>query len=134
VTDPGFDASEEAALERISLSLRADGWAAHVTVGGLLRDWRGLSLEADCYTDTIDDYTNDLTARDGLEIALARCDEPLRNKLRLAIDACDFDFLARTTEDGGAAINRYCNIRSGSGWWWRRRPNAGPLAKYLGAS
>jgi hypothetical protein len=76
-----FDASELAALAEIAGYLRAQGWAEWVMVEGLLRGWHQLSDTIDKYRGTIDDYTNDLTKRDGLEIVLSRCHEPLRAKL-----------------------------------------------------
>jgi hypothetical protein len=69
---PAFDASEQAVLTEIHCDLRAQGWAKHVTVERLLRKWLALSATVDGYDFTIDDYANDLTSRDGLEIVLAK--------------------------------------------------------------
>ena len=80
--EPSFDASEQAILDEIDRNLRAQGWAKHVTVEWLLREWRTLSTTVDRYMLTIDDYTNDLTSRDGLEIALANCHGPLQSRVR----------------------------------------------------
>ncbi|SHK53408.1 hypothetical protein SAMN05444159_3508 [Bradyrhizobium lablabi] len=129
--EPSFGASEQAVLDEIGHRLRARGWAAHVTVARLLRDWQKLSGSVDRYKMTIDDYTNDLTARDALEIVLAECQEPLRAKLRLPIEGADKEFLARTQEDVGHTLERYFQISQSSGWWWKRRPVTGPLAEFL---
>jgi len=119
------------ALDEIGHRLRARGWAAHVTVARLLRDWQRLSISVDQYKMTIDDYTNDLTARDALEIILTECRGPLGAKLRLLIEEIDNGFLARTQEDVGHALERYFQSDRSAGWWWKRRPGAGPLADFL---
>jgi hypothetical protein len=129
--DPKFSASEQAALDEIGHSLRAQGWAAHVTVARLLRDWQQLSVSADQYQMTIDDYTNDLTARDALEIVLAQSQGPLGAKLRLLIEEIDKGFLARTQEDVEHVLERHFQSGRSAGWWWKRRPSAGPLADFL---
>ena len=129
-----FDASEQTILDGIDRRLRAQGWAKHVTVDWLLREWQALSVSVDQYRPTIDDYTNDLTGRDGLEIVLTECDEPLRAKLMILIEKADSEFLARTQDDSGSALGRYYRIDESSGWWWKRIPAAGPLAEYLNTS
>ena len=130
-TEPRFTASEQAVLDEIGLRLRAQGWAAHVTVPRLLRNWQELSLSVDRYNFTVDDYTNDLTARDALEIVLAECPAPLRAKLRFHVEAADKEFLTRTQEDVCHALEHYFKISQSDGWWWRRTPATGPLAEYL---
>ena len=126
-----FDHPERAALDEIGRQLRSEGWAQHVTIQSLLETWRDLALGVDQYECTIDDYTNDLCSRDGLELALSRADLPLSAKLLSVIEAADHEFCLRTAHDGGTAVGQYCRIDESSGWWWRRRPVAGPLADYL---
>jgi hypothetical protein len=126
-----FDATELAMLDEIGRHLRADGSAAHVTVVRLLRDWQTLAMSADRYVATIDDYTNDLTARDGLEIALGQCQGPLHDKLKASIEQADRDFVARTRTDDDNALGQFYRIDESAGWWWKCRPAAGPLAEYL---
>src|ERR1700680_798123 len=128
---PQFDSSEQAMLDEIGRRLRARGWAAHVTVVRLLQDWQQLGESVDQYASTIDDYTNDLTGRDALEIVVAECHEPLRARVRALIEKADTEFLVRTQEDVGQTLARYFRIRDSAGWWWKRRPVAGPLAEYL---
>ena len=128
---PDFSISEQAALEEIDQSLRAQGWAAHAKVTWLLREWQALSASVDRYDLTIDDYTNDLTARDGLEIALATCPEPLRSKLERVVESADEQFVTRTQEDIGHTLGRYFRIDEASGWWWKRTPDVGQLAELL---
>ncbi len=128
---PTFDASQQAILDGIGLGLRAKGWARHVTVDWLLREWQTLSVSVDRYIHTIDDYTNDLTGRDALEIVLMECPEPLRSELEVLIGRADSEFVARTKEDSGCTLGRYFRIDDSSGWWWKRRPATGPLADYL---
>ena len=122
---------ERPILDRIGDRLRAAGWASFVTVERLMRDWRDLSEEAGQYPATVDDYTNDLTARDGLELALRECPPLLRDRLQAVIDAADERFKAGTVDDNEGRVARYFRVDDGSGWWWKRRPKAGPLADFL---
>jgi hypothetical protein len=133
-TEPIFDTSEQAILNEIGQRLRAEGWAEHVTVERLLRNWHRLSVSVDRYIMTVDDYTNDLTARDGLEIVLTKCPERLGTKLRAHIELADQEFLARTLDDVEHTLGHYFRIDRRSGWWWHRKPTAGPLAEYLSIS
>lgn len=126
-----LDPSERADLDNIGRQMRSEGWADHVTVLGLLEDWESLSKSVDRYKLTIDDYTNDLCSRDGLEVALRRVAPSLRAKLQRSVDEADQEFAARTDDDAGAAVGRYYRIDASSGWWWKRRPLAGTLADYL---
>ena len=128
---PTFSTCEEATLEEISHRLGARGWAKHVTAQRLLSDWRELSMSVDRCEMTVDDYTNDLISRDGLEVVLSECPEPLCTKLRLSIEIADNQFLARTLEDVEHTLGQYFQIDQSSAWWWHRRPTAGPLAEYL---
>ncbi|WP_164093736.1 hypothetical protein, partial [Stenotrophomonas maltophilia] len=84
------------------------------------------------YGLTIENYSNDLWVRDGLEYALNECDEPLSTKLKLAIAEADNDFLARTEADLEQRLGRHCHLNEG--WWWKRRPKAGPMAEFLASS
>ena len=129
-----FDVSELATLDEIGRRLRADGWAAHVTVVRLLQDWQALAISADRYVLTVDDFTNDLTARDGLEIVLGWCEGTLHAKLKAPIEQADGEFIARTRDDDGSILGRFYRIDDSAGWWWKRRPAAGPLADYLATS
>jgi hypothetical protein len=122
---------EKAVLDEIGRDLRAHGWATHVTVERLLRDWKELSESVDRCEMTVDDYTNDLTARDGLELVLAKCQEPLRGKVRVLVEAADDDFRRRTVEDEAGAVPRYFRVTTTSGWWWKRKPAGGALAEYF---
>jgi hypothetical protein len=120
-------------LDEIDRGLRAGGWATHVTVESLLRNWEELAESVDRYELTMDDYTNDLTVRDGLEMVLAKCGEPLRSKIRMLVEAADKKFRCRTVEDEAGAVARYFRVNNDSGWWWQRKPVGGALADYLAA-
>ena len=126
---PSFDASEQAALAEISRRLHVQGWA--VTVAWMLAEWHELSLSVDGYDFSVDDYTNDLIARDGLEWALAECQQPLRAKLLSWIEVADREFIAGTQDDVDGALEHFCDVDESSGWWWKRRPATGPLADFL---
>jgi len=129
--EPRFEASDQAVLDTLWDRLRAGGWAAHATVPRLSQDWRNLAVSVDRYRLTIDDYTNDLMARDALEIVLGACQDPFRAKLRRYVEDADAAFLARTEEDSGSRLGRYFRVDESSGWWWKRRPAGGPLATFL---
>jgi len=132
-SEPTFDASERAVLSEIDGQFRAQGWAEHVTVDWLLQEWRVISEMVGQYSLTIDDYTNDLTGRDGLEFVLANCQGPLRAKLEADITRSDEIFLAGTEEDATESLGQFFRIDASSGWWWRRKPATGALADYLSA-
>ena len=120
-----------AELEGLTARLHADGWADHVTVERLMHDWRQLAGEVADYPMTIDDYTNDVTARDGLDLVLKWTSDRAREVVGDAISEADETFKASTVDDGGDAVSRYFRIGDRAGWWWRRRPTTGRLAAYL---
>jgi hypothetical protein len=128
---PSFDAAERAALDEIGRQLRADGWARHVTPAWLLATWDELSVTANGYELSIDDYTNDLLARDGIEWALSVCQPLFRAKLSSWVEAADRAFVAGTEEDAEGSLGRSWPVDETSGWWWKRRPKTGPLADSL---
>jgi hypothetical protein len=130
-----FSPQDRAILERISEELHAEGWASHVTVERLLGNWKLLAGSADNHPLTVDDYTNDLTGRDALELVLAKCHAPdLRGAIREFVERADAEFLARTHDDTEHALGRYFKIHDGSGWWWKRKPNGPHLAKDLSST
>ena len=124
-----FDASEQFALDKIGADLRARGWADFVTVPHLLKEWRDFASNVSDYPLTVDDYTNDLTSRDGLEIVLAKCPEPLCARLKQAIGEADATFREGTIEDAAHALEAHFQI--GHEWWWKRTPRSGRLADDL---
>ena len=128
---PRFDAAEQAVLDELGRRLHAEGWANHVTPAWLLATWDKLAASVDGYELTIDDYSNDLMARDGLEWTLGACAEPLRAKLQAWVQAADRTFIAATQPDDDGALGRLVRIDETSGWWWKRRPKTGPLADSL---
>jgi hypothetical protein len=128
---PSFDADEQAVLDEIGRRLRADGWADHVTAAWLLTRWDELAASVDGYELTIDDYTNELMARDGLEWVLGTCPQPLRAKLLSWIETADLAFVAGTQDDGDGVVGRFFRIDETSRWWWKRAPKSGPLADSL---
>lgn len=121
-------------VAELTRRLHAGGWASHVTVDELLQSWEQLASEVNDYVMTIDDYTNDLTAREALAQVLTWASESLGPVLDARIAAADERFRSETQEDGGRAVGRFFRINARSGWWWRRRPASGPLGAYLDAS
>jgi hypothetical protein len=126
---PREHTDEAAALTR---RLHGEGWSSHVTVGRLFQEWAQLAGEVDDYELTVDDYTNDLTARDAIELLLSWCSEQFLTWAKPVVDEADQRFVDRTAPDEEGVLGRYFRISEDSGWWWRRRPVSGPLAEYLG--
>ena len=120
-----------AELERLTARLHADGWSGHVTVERLIRNWQQLAGEVANYPLTIDDYTNDVTGRDALDLVLKWASDGTRQMVGVDVFEADETFKASTFDDGGDAVSAYFRIEDRSGWWWRRRPTTGPLAAYL---
>jgi hypothetical protein len=122
---------ELAILDAIGERLRTRGWASFVTVEWLLADWKQLAGEVQSYGLTVDDYTNDLTTRDGLAIVILECPSALRDRLQAAIEDADVRFREGTVEDCDGLLGEYFSIAQNCGWWWKRIPKAGPLAEAL---
>jgi hypothetical protein len=115
----------------LTTRLHAEGWASHVSVEWLLQDWEQLAAEASAYPATIDDYTNDVTSRDALEIVVASASAEFAAYMRDRIGTADERFVASTSDDGGAAVGQYFRIERKQGRWWHRRSSTGPLSDYL---
>ena len=131
---PGVPREHEDEANELTQRLHECGWASHVTVGRLLRDWEQLASEVGTYKLTIDDYTNDLTSRDALDHVIGWASPPFAEALRDRVEPADERFKAATVEDNGVAVGRYFHIDSHPGWWWRRRPTCGQLSAYLDRS
>lgn len=121
--------AEEAAV--LTQRLQDEGWAPHVEVGQLFQEWGQLAVTVDAYELTIDDYTNDLTARDAITLVLSWCSEQFGTWAKPLVDEADQRFTHRTAPDEEAVLGRYFRIGEDAGWWWRRRPVSGPLGDYL---
>ena len=124
-------ADERRALRDVEAALHRDGWASFVSYDQELRDWRRLAREVNAYPATIDDYTNDLTSRDALELILQRCPTPLTERLSAPVSTIDELFRAATVPDVSELIGQFYRTDDKSGWWWRRLPERGSLATYL---
>ena len=121
----------QAEMKTLTERLHAEGWAAHVTAERLLSDWARLSEKVSSYSLTIDDYTNDLTGRDALDLVLSWASPELIDRLRPEIQRADKRFVEATVEDDRSLIGRYFRIDNKAGWWWRRLPRSGRLADDL---
>ncbi len=128
---PGFTASESEALADLTAGLISEGWADFVTIERLLSEWITLAQAGDRYQFSVDDYANDLTSRDGLELVLRRCQPPLKAKLLSYIELADQEFARRTKSDDQEVLAQFFRIDARDGWWWKRIPSDGPLAHYL---
>lgn len=120
-----------AEFETLSLRLHAEGWSDRVTVERLIVEWKHLSSNVGSYPLTIDEYTNDLTARDAIELVLGWATDAVRSGIGDSIKEADAAFRAATFYDGGIAVGTFFRVDAESGWWWRRRPTSGELGAYL---
>ena len=129
----GFGVPPEHADEAATLTqrLRDQGWASHVTVGRLVQEWAQLASEVNGCELTIDDYTNDLTARDAIELVLSWCSDQFGGWVNPVVKEADERFANGTAPDDEGVLARYFRIKDDAGWWWRRRPVSGELADYL---
>lgn len=113
------------------MDLAQAGWAAHVRLEREFHIWSRLTHEVNAYTSTVDDYTNDLCARDYIAEFVARASSELRAAIEERVSPTDDAFRSATAEDDDARLGRYVHIDHESAWWWHRRPSSGPLAAYL---
>lgn len=114
----------------VTQRLHDEGWAWHVKVDQLFQEWGQLAVKVDDYELTVDDYTNDLTARDAITLVLSWCSDQFGTWAKPLVDEADQRFRDRTAPDEGV-LGRYLRISEDAGWWWRRRPVSGPLGDYL---
>ena len=114
--------------------MRSTGWAPHTSLQRELAGWNRLSLEVNSYVATIDDYTNDVCSRDYVAQVMSDASDTLRAEIEEHVVPADERFLSSTVVDDDDRIGRYHRVDLKDGWWWRRRPAAGPLAQYLDES
>jgi hypothetical protein len=134
VSDEAPTNEDAAPLAAASKELHNAGWAKAFTMGEMLGGWRRLVREIEVgYTMTVDDYTNDLTSRDWLDLVLDRVTDPMRKRIERDLEPLDRRYRDATIDDGGAALAHFFRIDAKGGWWWRRRPTllTGELAEDL---
>jgi hypothetical protein len=105
-----------AELDGLTARLHAEGWADHVSVERLIRDWQQLAGEVSDYPLTIDDYTNDVTARDALDLVLKSDSDRTRQVIGRSVLEAGETFNASIVDDGGLAVSRYCVPQSSLSW------------------
>jgi hypothetical protein len=130
VVDPDwrFDQDELRTMESLAESLREEGWAKHVTVPRLLAGWRQLAETVNAYDGTIEEYLNDLTSRDGLELIIDRAPDSVRLGLERLVAETDEIYRRETVEDVEQRLRHFFRIADEDGWWWHRIPKTGPIA------
>lgn len=121
----------EPEIGHIEAEMRAAGWVARTSLQWALEAWRDLAAEVGTYEATIDDYTNDLCARDYIAGFSAAASVELQAYIANEVAAADDQFRASTEPDVDGLVGRYFRIDNKDGWWWRQRPTTGPLAAYL---
>jgi hypothetical protein len=72
------------------------------------------------------DLCSYLGRRDVLERVLDRLPDITRSRLQPLVDTADAKYKS-WTESGAPLLTTFADC----GWWWRRRPNAGPVAEEL---
>ncbi len=127
----GLDEADLANLKVAAARLRADGWANFVTFDHLLQSWRRLGQEVARYDATVDDYTNDLTARQGLHLLMQHCHPTTAARVAALLDSLDGRFQSGTDPDSQEVLGHFYKMDESSGWWMRRIPKAGDLRAYL---
>ncbi|GGR34986.1 hypothetical protein ACFOE1_01805 [Agromyces mediolanus] len=131
--DFDFGAEANALLDALDAALHEDGWAAHYSTRRGLSTWFDVARQRWAGSDTVDDYTNDLCARDALELALERTTGALHERLAALVERADQEFLASTEPDSAMLLGKYFRLDSRSGWWWRRIPVTGGISEQLRA-
>ncbi len=92
-----------------------------ITLESLISDWETLVKEVqEGYPSTVDEYTNDLTARDLLEEVLCSLSEASQRKVAKVIRPLDEHFRTATCPDEDHVLSRYFRVHDG--WWWSRIP------------
>jgi hypothetical protein len=90
-----------------------------LTFDGLLRRWSTFVAQVEQgYSDSIYEYTNDLSTRDVLQEVLEAVDEPLRQKLTALVQPIDQRFEQTTREIGRPLTGG----KTPEGRWWLRIP------------
>ncbi|UKY52001.1 DUF6461 domain-containing protein [Streptomyces inhibens] len=117
--------------------LRGRGRRASFTVAEMVDRWNWLvdAVERG-YSDTVDEYTNDLSCRNWLHEAWLLLDEHLLLLWTPRIRALDDRFVAATVDDDGQALARFRRLPRAELWWWRRHPRllTGSLGRSLRAA
>ena len=124
----------DAMVAELEKDLRAEGWADHASVTRELANWATVANIVNRYSMTVDDFTNDLSSRDYLELALGRLPVPAREWLSESVAPLDDRFRDATVKDDRGLLGRFFRIDQDSPWWWHRIPRAGPPADYLAGS
>lgn len=109
-------------LEEASRVLHERG-ELKVSFHQMMEIWKELvtDVESD-YDEMVDEYTNDLSSRDWLALALPLLTERAREALKPKLDALDSRFRAATEEDTYGALHYYYRVDRQEGWWWGRIP------------
>lgn len=115
------------------LEIRFFTWAGSTrTFDAAAAEWEGIAEEVGGgYRGDVDDYTNDLTARDRLEEVIRAVPAPLGRTLAARVAPADARFERATRPDERDLLATF--HRHGAGWWWRRLPLVVPdlLARTL---
>jgi hypothetical protein len=119
--------AEELELELLlaSMSRKAN---YSITLSSLLDNWENFVSEVEeGYNDSIYEYTNDLSARNLLQLLVENSSLAFRNKLIGVLQGLDERFKQATEESNYLVLNIQ---KKSQGWWWFRIPiKMGPELK-----
>lgn len=116
-------------IDAIDARLRSRGWSA--PIAKMAMTWAELGREVNSFRGEVEDYTNDLTVRDGLEEVRGEALGSLRSRLDRWLTHADWHFREATTGDERKLLGRFYSIQEEDGWWWRRIPKGGQLRRAL---
>lgn len=124
-----FDKDANRIVTTVEEELRARGWAAHVTLPGLLATWENLAATVNQYDGVIEEYLDDMTSRDALKLVLTELAPPaIVEELRQRVSQADETFRQNTQADEARKLRKYFRITDENDWWWHRIPTTWPLA------
>ena len=130
ITTSTLSEEEEKRIRIFLKQLSKEGKARDdLTFDILITDWSNFVKEVKSgYTLTIDDYTNDLCARDILGEISAFVEEPTRTKINKILVPLDEQFKKATHKIGQPLFSSRTDL-----WWWYQIPNVlvGGLKKDL---
>lgn len=126
-----MNSRDEAAVGQL---LHQRGWRTAFTVAERVDKWAWLvgSVEGG-YTDSVDEYTNDLYCRNWLHEAWLLLDDHTVLLWSSRIKELDVRFIAATIEDDGQSLEQFHHVSDIDMWWWRRHPRilTGDLGRSL---
>lgn len=106
--------------------LHRRGWSRAFTVAEMILKWDQLTTAVERgYTESVDEYTNDLYSRNWLHEAWVLLPAHVLEAWSPRLQVLDGRFRAATEFDDGLSLSRYHRVSGFDPedmWWWRRCP------------